>query len=450
MDSTYRHMGMHNMVKHLSKVTALLSVFLFVSLVTKGQDTSATAEVIVEQPAEGPAEDPNGISADPAIIASGKTIFENNCYQCHRVHKQWTGPALKDVYDRQSIPWLISFIKNSQKVIQSGDEYAVNLYNEYSKTVMPNHTFLKDADIMSILAYIKAESANVPVEDTTTTTSGDGNQVAQTQDSPYLTVIFGFLIVVLVLMVIVLGITITLLTKYLKGKQDLDEADKELVEQKLDIQGIFKSTTFMAFVIFIVVALGAKTAIDSLFLVGVQQGYAPSQPIAFSHKIHAGQYEIDCNYCHTGVTKSKNANIPSANICMNCHTSVKTESSEIKKIYAALDYNPETKEYGSKQKPIEWVRVHNLPDLAYFNHSQHVKVAGIECQTCHGPIEEMDVVRQHSKLTMGWCINCHRETEVNTKGNAYYDKLMEVHQKHSKEPMKVEDIGGLECSKCHY
>ena len=156
---------------------------------------------------------------------------------------------------------------------------------------------------------------------------------------------------------------------------------------------------------------------------GVQQGYQPTQPIAFSHEIHAGQYEIECQYCHTGVMISKSANIPSANICMNCHTAIKTESKEIAKIYKAIDYDPETGEYGDNVKPIEWVRVHNLPDLAYFNHSQHVNVGEIECQTCHGPIEEMAVVKQWSTLTMGWCINCHRETKVNAKGNAYYDQL---------------------------
>ena len=184
--------------------------------------------------------------------------------------------------------------------------------------------------------------------------------------------------------------------------------------------------------------------INGLFSVGVQQGYAPKQPIAFSHKIHAGQYEIDCKYCHIGVTKGKNATIPSVNICMNCHNQIKTGTltgeGEIGKIVAAYENN----------KPIEWVRIHNLPDLAYFNHAQHVNVGGVECQTCHGPIETMDVVRQHSLLTMGWCIDCHRKTDVNTKGNAYYDKLVELHNKSSKTPMKVEDEGGLECSKCHY
>jgi hypothetical protein len=248
------------------------------------------------------------------------------------------------------------------------------------------------------------------------------------------------LVVVLVLILIVLILIIGVLKKHLNNKDDISEEDKEVVEQKLDLQKFVKSNTFLGFVAFIFTAIVLKSAIDGLFTVGVQQGYQPTQPIAFSHKIHAGQYEIDCNYCHTGVRNSKSANIPSANICMNCHSSIKTDSEEIKKIKAAVDNNT----------PIEWVRIHNLPDLAYFNHSQHVAVGEIECQTCHGPIEEMDVVYQYSPLTMGWCINCHRETDVNTKGNEYYDKLVKLHSETSKEPMKVEDIGGLECSKCHY
>jgi hypothetical protein len=146
------------------------------------------------------------------------------------------------------------------------------------------------------------------------------------------------------------------------------------------------------------------------------------------------------------VAISKNANIPSANICMNCHSSITkitgaTEQSvEIQKIYDAIE----------KDQPIEWVRVHNLPDLAYFNHSQHYNVGGVECETCHGLLEEMEVVHQYANLTMGWCIDCHRTTDVNTKGNAYYDHLVELHNEQSDEPLMVEDIGGLECSKCHY
>jgi hypothetical protein len=176
------------------------------------------------------------------------------------------------------------------------------------------------------------------------------------------------------------------------------------------------------------------------------------QPIPFSHKIHAGDNKIDCNYCHTGVRKAKHANIPSINICMNCHNAIKVESEYIKKIHTHAGYDAKTKTYDeSKASPIEWVRVHNLPDLAYFNHSQHVKVGGVECQECHVGIKSMDgYVQKTSELTMAWCIDCHREKSID-KTNPYYERLVEFNKVHrGVEDLKVKDIGGLECSKCHY
>ncbi|MEO2084484.1 MAG: cytochrome c3 family protein, partial [Marinoscillum sp.] len=224
------------------------------------------------------------------------------------------------------------------------------------------------------------------------------------------------------------------------GGKLLNIDDKEIVESKFDLKKFVKSNKVLGFASFIFIIVFVKSCVDGLYTVGIQQNYQPTQPIAFSHQIHAGQFEIDCNYCHTGVNISKSANIPSVNICMNCHNTIKTDQPEIKKILTAYEEN----------KPIEWIRVHNLPDLAYFNHSQHVAVGGLDCETCHGPIKEMDVVYQYANLTMGWCINCHRDTQVNTKGNDYYDKLVALHKKTSKSPLKVEDVGGLECAKCHY
>lgn len=399
------------------------------------------------------AQDDSFPPTDDAIVAAGEKLFKSNCTQCHAVHEQVVGPALKDVTERREKSWLLAWVKNSQKVIQSGDETAVSLWEKFNKTAMPAYPF-SDDEITSIMAYIKVESGKEPVKEEAAATPASGEQAAgdtgNTVASGYLTAVLVVLLVVLVLILIVLGLIVSVLTKYLKEQKDLSDSDAEVVNQRFSLQKLVTSDFFIGAVTFVFVALLLKTAIDGAFTIGVQQGYKPTQPIAFSHKIHAGQYEIDCNYCHTGVRKSKAANIPSANICMNCHSSIKTESTEIQKIYKAIDYNPQTGEYGDNVQPIEWVRVHNLPDLAYFNHSQHVKVGGQECQTCHGPIQEMDVVYQYSTLTMGWCINCHRETDVNTKGNEYYTKLVELHEEHSKEPMKVEDIGGIECAKCHY
>jgi mono/diheme cytochrome c family protein/Na+-transporting methylmalonyl-CoA/oxaloacetate decarboxylase gamma subunit len=381
----------------------------------------------------------DGIPSDEAIIKSGEKLFIGNCKVCHAVQERVIGPALKDVHIRRDVEWITAFVKNSQKVIQSGDPYAVRLYEEYNKVQMTSFDF-EDPEILSIIAYLKSESAKEvvaagPINNESVEGAGQGQESSQ-----YLTIIMVGLVIVLLLILVVLGVIIGVLKNYLSAKESVSEEDKEIVDQKIDLQKFVKSNTFLGIVAFVFTAIVLKSALDGLFTVGVQQGYQPTQPIAFSHKIHAGQYEIDCNYCHTGVRKSKSANIPSPNICMNCHSAIKTDSKEIQKIYAAVETNT----------PIEWVRVHNLPDLAYFNHSQHVEVGEIACQTCHGPIEEMDVVYQYSPLTMGWCINCHRETDVNTKGNEYYDKLVKLHSETSKSPMKVEDIGGLECSKCHY
>lgn len=379
------------------------------------------------------------ISSDAAVISEGQALFDANCKACHRVKTKLIGPALAGVYDRvPSIPWILEYVRNSSKVIASGDEYANKIYEENGRTLMTSFTSFSDGQIMSIMAYVKAETDKP--EEVVAVAAGGGGESGSSVSTTYLNAILVGMVIILVLLLVILGLIINALKRYLDQKELSDE-DKEVVHSPFTIGTIVQSSGFIFLVVFIVAAISFKTAIDGLFSIGVQQGYEPKQPIAFSHKVHAGEYEINCIYCHTGAAKGRSANIPSPNICMNCHTQIRkgtiTGESEIAKIVAAVENN----------KPIEWVRIHNLPDLAYFNHSQHVNVAGVECQTCHGPIQEMDVVKQFSILTMGWCIDCHRKTDVNTKGNAYYDNLLELHNNNA---MKVEDIGGIECAKCHY
>ena len=384
-------------------------------------------------------------SFDPSIVKNGESLFKGNCTVCHAINDVIIGPALRDVHERQSEEWIYAFIKNSQKVIKSGDEYAVNLYNEYNKTLMTSFDF-SDEELNAILTYIKDESTKevqVVVADVTDS-SGQAIDPSVSSNNFYLSL--GLNLFLLLVIIFILFRFTNLSKKYVllqdnqsKGKL-LDEEDKEIVDSGFNIKEFIKSNKIVGITSFLFIGIFVKSCIDGLYTVGIQQNYQPTQPIAFSHKVHAGQYEIDCNYCHTGVNISKSANIPSVNICMNCHNAIETDKPEIQKILAAYEEN----------RPIEWIRVHNLPDLAYFNHKQHVAVGGLDCATCHGPIEEMDVVYQYSELTMGWCINCHRESEVNSKGNDYYKKLVELHNSSSKKPMTVEDIGGLECSKCHY
>jgi hypothetical protein len=292
------------------------------------------------------------------------------------------------------------------------------------------------------LAYVKDETAKGPavVRPTQTPDNETATSTTSSANTNLLIAIIAGLVVLLLIVLVVMFLLVSVLTKYVRQERSLSEEEQEYLSQRFNLMATLKSPAFIGIVAFIFLNVVAKTTVDSIFSIGVQQGYAPDQPIKFSHKLHAGYYEIDCKYCHTTVEKSKSANIPSANICMNCHNAIKTTSPEIQKLYTYIE----------NDEPIQWVRVHNLPDLAYFNHAQHVKVAGLECQQCHGEIQEMEVVQQHSLLTMGWCIDCHRKTELNTQNNEYYDRLVEMHKDSSKDPLRVEDIGGLECSKCHY
>ncbi|WP_245327450.1 c-type cytochrome [Hymenobacter fodinae] len=385
---------------------------------------------------------------DAAAIAAGDALFKGNCAQCHAVNDVVVGPALAGITKRRPMSWIIPWVKNSSKVVASGDEYAVKLFNQYGKQQMPSFQ-LSDQEVTSIVAWVTSQEGKA----TGPTDNANGNNIAPGEGSKtpgddaaagagsYVNVLLIVLVVVLIVLVVTLVIIANIMKDVLRGRKDLDGRDVEIIEQRFDYSKIYKSTAVRAIVGVVFVLAVLYESVQGAMGVGLQQGYQPTQPIAFSHKLHAGENQINCAYCHTSVYKSKSANIPSANICMNCHSQVKTESPEIKKIYRAIE----------RKQPIQWVRIHNLPDLAYFNHSQHTQVGGIECQTCHGPIQNMEVVYQYSPLTMGWCINCHRETPLNTKGNAYYDNLVKLHDtKNGAVPFTVSSNGGTECSKCHY
>ena len=385
----------------------------------------------------------------------GKALFTNNCAQCHAVTEEIVvGPGLKGVQQRTpGKEWLHEWIRNSSAKIATGDPYAVQVFNKFQRIQMPSYQNLTDADIDGILAYI--DQASAPAQAVVggagqAQARGGGGAAAEnggaiaSGPSELFTFVLVALLVVMLLVLGVLLVIVTILSKAVTpipvttdGTQSAAPLGQRLKE---GLASAFNNPTLRSVAIWVFLLVVTKATLDGAYSIGIQQGYAPKQPIAYSHKLHAGQYKIDCNYCHTGVNKGKSAHIPAANICMNCHGVIKKESPEIQKIYAAIEQN----------KPIEWVRVHNLPDLAYFNHAQHVNVGNVQCVTCHGEIEKMEVVQERSSLTMGWCIDCHRKTEVNTKDNAYYDKLVALHRKESKEPLKVANIGGLECSKCHY
>ncbi|MCC9166117.1 c-type cytochrome [Pontibacter harenae] len=419
---------------------------LLLSFSAFAQGASETAEVATRGVEPGATEgaSADGAAADPAVLDAGEALFKNNCASCHSAGSDVVvGPGLQGVTQRRSTSWLQSWIKNSQALIQSGDAQAVAIYNEYDKQAMPSFAAFSDDEVNSILAFIESGQgvAQAPAAGPPGAEAGENvgtNAIGAV--GGYLDIVLVVLIIVLIVLVVVLLLISSLLKNYLNKNNQLDEYDNEIVNQRFDLSKVYKSKAVRTLVVLIFVVVLIDLSIDKVMGIGIQQGYQPTQPIAFSHRLHAGEHQINCNYCHTTVYKSKSASIPSANICMNCHSQIQKESPEIQKIYRAIERN----------EPIQWVRIHNLPDLAYFNHSQHTQVGNIECQTCHGPIQEMDVVYQYSPLTMGWCIDCHRETPLNTEGNEYYDNLVKLHEASSKGAFTVASNGGTECSKCHY
>ncbi|MEH6304969.1 cytochrome c3 family protein [Olivibacter sp. CPCC 100613] len=398
------------------------------------------------------------VSARAQDVKEGASLFKQKCTSCHAIDKDLVGPALKDVSKRHEEEWLIKWIKNSQALVAAGDEQAVALFEGHNKVVMTPFPDLSDDNVKSILAYID-DASQAPAGGDGKTAGGDAAAAKNDDVNDFM--LYGLIAVIVIafVVIVVLNRVIKTLERIILNKKVLIEEEEEEGEGKDywgTIKKLAKNKKLVFFFVLGLVAFLGSAGWKTLWNVGVHEGYKPVQPIKFSHQLHAGVNQIECQYCHSGAFKSKNASIPSANVCMNCHKYVTASekyngetSPEIQKIYNALDWDGQ--KYGPNQRPIQWVRIHNLPDFAYFNHSQHVSVAGIECQRCHGPIETMEEVYQYSPLTMKWCVTCHRETEVNHKDNAYYDQLIAAHEK-LKEGDKITaaSLGGLECGKCHY
>lgn len=388
--------------------------------------------------------------------ANGKKLFKQNCAACHKLDKDLVGPALSGVTERRSEEWLLAWIRNNAELRASGDADANAIFEKWNGSVMTAFPTLSDQDIFDILQYTVEGDAPVVAE------TPVGGMVEEAKKPDYTNYILGILAVLFLLLAIIL----------IKMKNTLHVIQGEKPETvDSEVGGLWKSLRANTFLMTIgtlaIVIVVVYSLYWSLMGIGVEQGYEPQQPIAYSHKVHAGDNKIDCNYCHSSARHSKHSGIPSANVCMNCHkaidgSEIKNEKGELKyggdrspeiaKIYAAIGWDPDKFDYKENHtpEPIRWKRIHNLPDLAYFNHAQHVNAGKLECQTCHGPIEEMEEVYQYAELTMGWCINCHRETEVKT-GNGYYEGYAEQIKEHyHTEKVTVDKIGGMECGKCHY
>lgn len=392
-------------------------------------------------------------------VAAGKALFNANCAACHKLDAKMTGPALRNVTDRRSNEWLHTWIKDSQAMIKSGDKDAVKLFEENNKAIMPGYPQLSKQDVDNILAYTAEPLPAAPVA-VAGTAATDGSSDSGISN----TVILGALALVMGILVVMLFLVGSVLKRIVKA----NGIDTTPTEPTMPIWKAYAKNQFLVLVTVILLMLsGAWVVYGYLMQIGVDQDYAPVQPIHYSHKIHAGENGIDCKYCHSAARTSKNAGIPSLNVCMNCHKSIAEFSgnpdstyveyskefytAEIEKLYDAVGWDKDKQAYTGKTKPVKWVRIHNLPDFVYFNHSQHVSVAGLECQQCHGPVENYEIMKQFAPLTMGWCINCHRETDVKMEGNAYYEKIhAELAKKYGKDKLTAAEMGGLECGKCHY
>ena len=387
----------------------------------------------------------------------GKALFSANCASCHAVNKKLTGPALAGVEDR----WpdkknLYAWIKNSAAFLKTGDAYANNLYNEYNKVAMNSFPGLSEADIDAILAYIKT----VPAPGAAPAGGATAGTTAPAESDNAL--VFGILSLILAVVAIIL----------LQVNNNL----KKLSDDKLGVTPevpvpFYRNKRYIAFTAIVLFVLGGYYTTIGAMNLGRSKDYQPEQPIYYSHKVHAGVNQINCQYCHIGTYQGKQATLPSVNVCMNCHQAIneyKGEplvrengdivdgTAEIKKLYKYAGFTEGQPWDATKAQPIEWVRIHNLPDHVYFNHAQHVNAGQVACQQCHGEIQNMGEVKQFSDLSMGWCVNCHRETKVQFKDNGFYSIYEKFHEDirtgkiDSTKGITVEKIGGTECQKCHY
>ena len=395
------------------------------------------------------------IAQENGDTVAGEALFKANCAACHKLDKKGVGPALRNIADKYDNDWLYKWISNSQGLIRSGDSKSVALFAENNNSVMTSFPGLSNKDIDNVLAYTSLPKPEPKVSATTVAVSNGDDGTIQN------IVLAGFVLVFLLLVIM-----FYLVRKSLTKLSQANGAEVESESSK-PLWKAFVQNQFLMLVSAIMLLLVSAYFMFGYFMqLGVDQGYAPVQPIHYSHKIHAGDNKIDCNYCHSSARKSKVSGIPPLNVCMNCHKNISEYTGEedlakgytkefydgeIAKLYDAVGWDDADQSYTGIQKPVKWIRIHNLPDFVYFNHSQHVTVAGVDCQKCHGPVEEMEVMEQYSKLTMGWCIDCHRETNVDIETNEYYEKIHEeLSKKYNLQKLTAAELGGLECGKCHY
>jgi cytochrome c551/c552 len=393
----------------------------------------------------------------------GKALFQTNCASCHNVFNKGTGPALGGVLDKEyyggSMDKIYEWVANPGKLI-AADPYYAALKAEYG-SVMTAFPALKKEEIDAIFNHIDVTYKNPPTKKTDEG-GGTGTSTSSSQNA----IIFGIIS-------LILGIIALILMQVNSNLKKMSDDAEGIVRP--EPVPFYRNKVYIAMLAVVFFIVGGFFIAQGAIGLQRQKNYEPVQPIFYSHKVHAGINQINCLYCHGNAWESKHAAVPSTNVCMNCHKTIQeykgpqlydrdgkevNGTAEIAKLYsfAGFDPNKPNDWDASKAKQIPWVKIHNLPDHVYFSHAQHVRAGNVQCQTCHGEITAMDEVYQFSELSMGWCINCHRQTAVNfnydsTKGNQFYSIYEKFHNDFKSGKMdsiRVEHIGGLECQKCHY
>jgi cytochrome c551/c552 len=394
----------------------------------------------------------------------GKALFNANCASCHSPLKDLTGPRLGDVLDRDpyngDISKIVTWVHNVDKMLAT-DAYYKGLMAKYGAR-MTQFSSLSDKDIAAIIGY--TEKTFQDSQKGPTTGAPDAN-APESDNKTW--VIFGIISLIMAIIALILMQVNSNLKKLSDDAEGIHRAEPV---------PFYKNKVYIAVITLVAFILVGFYITKAAIGLGRQKTYSPRQPIFYSHKVHAGINQISCLYCHGNAWESRHAAIPSVNVCMNCHKAIQSYekgpklfdeegeeingTQEIQKLYRYAGFDPSNaaKWNPNMAKPVEWIKIHSLPDHVFFSHAQHVRAGQVQCQTCHGPITEMTEVRQFAELSMGWCINCHRETKVNfnyndSTGNKFYSIYEKFHNdiKSGKmDSVRVKDIGGIECQKCHY
>lgn len=412
------------------------------------------------------------IKGDPE---NGLKLFKKECTACHSIdlNKKLIGPPLEGITKKRNIKWLNLWIKDSQSLIKSGDKDAINIYNAYNKQSMNSFLHLSQQDISDILSFIESPNPNKKQNNTLKNVESVKNdKILNITHNKLITLfIIGFSVIIIILLIIFIRLYHLIIIIKSSSIQEYQNNNNYKIPNLIIF--LQKNKLYAYIILFIFILISIFNIWQYLMLLDVNKGYNPIQPIYFSHKIHTGINKIDCMYCHSSAKYSKISGIPTGNVCMNCHITIEQYkgdyieygknrefyNQEIKKIYKAVGWNSITRKYENKIYPIKWVRIHNMPDFVNFNHLQHIiigkesikkiKNVDIVCMACHGNVDKMDSVKMINDFTMEWCISCHRQAKIDINNKYYIEYFNKTHNLKLKK-LTVENIGGIECGKCHY